>query len=113
MVESHTNENQKMETGTITKAYAYLNIDHPLCAWATYRGILVSPPSEPGFVSVWHASVLKFGGCQKIVLEQKMETVRQDQFSTCTSRLRGMYCFTDLNSARLRTHKIIVRESES
>jgi hypothetical protein len=41
-----------------TDAYAYLNVDNPICAWATYRGVLVTPPAEPGFLSVWTAGLL-------------------------------------------------------
>jgi hypothetical protein len=31
-----------------TDAYAFLNINDPVCAWATYRRVLVSAPEEPG-----------------------------------------------------------------
>ena len=82
-----------------TRAYAYLNVRDPLCAWATYRGVLVSPPHKPGFVSVWHAGVLKDGNEQKVWMEQAMETVRRKRFPEFTSRLRGMFCFMDFDSS--------------
>ena len=82
-----------------TKAYAYLNVRDSLCAWATYRGVLVSPPAKPGFVSVWHAGVLKGGDRNKMLVEQQMEAVRREKFPACTSRLRGMYCFVESDSA--------------
>jgi len=45
--------------GLKTDGWAFLNIANPMCAWATYRGVLVSIPTGPGFISVWSASLLK------------------------------------------------------
>ena len=81
--------------------YAYLNIDDPVCAWATYRGVLVSPPDTPGFVSVWLAGILKSGNRNRLLVEQKLEFIREKFFPSCVSRLRGMFCFMDPDSATL------------
>ena len=83
------------------RTYAYLNIDDPVCAWATYRGVLSSPPTDKGFLSVWHAGVLKGGGVNRLKIELKMEEVRAKHFPQLTSRLRGMFCFHDTRSVRL------------
>lgn len=41
-----------------TDVWCYLNLENPVCAWAAYRGILVQTPQQPGFISVWIASML-------------------------------------------------------
>lgn len=83
------------------RVYSYLNIDDPICAWATYRGVLKSPPAERGFLSVWHAGILKNWSVDKLNIETKMEEIRIKAFPQMTSRLRGMFCFRDSHSARL------------
>jgi hypothetical protein len=82
-----------------TDGWAYLNIANPLCAWAAYRGALVSIPSEPGFISVWSASLLKSGSIDRIAREAAIERCRAQFYPQRVSRLRGMYCFDDLGSA--------------
>lgn len=82
-----------------TDAYAYLNIDHPLCAWATYRGALVTPPAQPGFLSVWTAGLLGNGDPVRLRRELALEAVRAAHFPDRVSRLRGMFCFLDRASA--------------
>lgn len=78
-----------------TDAYAFLNIENPMCAWAAYRGILVCAPDNPGFVSVWTASLLHANDLRKITFEDEIERVRVAQFPDRISRLRGMFCFLD------------------
>jgi len=82
-----------------TDAYAYLNIDDPICAWATYRGVLVTPPREPGFLSVWTAGLLGHGDPVRLNREFTLEDVRNKHFPDHVSRLRGMFCFLDRDSA--------------
>ena len=92
---------QKDPPNPSDRVYAYLNIDDPICAWATYRGVLSSPPTNKGFLSVWHAGILKSGDMNRLRIEMKLEEVRTKYFPQMTSRLRGMFCFRDLDSVRL------------
>ena len=82
-----------------TDAWVFLNISNPVCAWATYRSVLVSVPSGPGFISVWTAAMLKNGDPNRIRRELMLERHRATFFPQRVSRLKGMYCFTDLESA--------------
>jgi hypothetical protein len=84
-----------------TDAWAYLNVRHPVCAWAAYRGVLVSVPTDPGFLSVWSASLLKTNNSAWVKREISLEMLRQRSFPSRISRLTGMYCFTDVRSAEL------------
>ena len=85
-------------------AYAYLNIEDPICAWATYRGVLVSSPDANGFVSVWLAGLLKSQSQNRLSVELRLESVRKQKYTSCVSRLQGMFCFMDLESAKLAAH---------
>lgn len=82
-----------------TDAYAFLNIDNPLCAWATYRGTLVCVPDAPGFISVWTAGLIRADNPGRLASELAVEAVRVAQFPDRISRLRGMFCFSDAESA--------------
>lgn len=77
-----------------TDAYAFLDIDRPLCAWATYRGALVSAPDRPGFISVWNAGLLTASPDRKR-RELGLEKVRFEEFPCRVSRLKGMFCLQD------------------
>ena len=82
-----------------TDAYAFLNIDNPMCAWATYRGTLVCAPDATGFISVWTAGLICADNPGRIANELGIEAVRVAQFPDRISRLRGMFCFLDAESA--------------
>jgi hypothetical protein len=86
-----------------TDAYAFLDIDNPVCAWATYRGILVCAPDTPGFVSVWTASLIRTSNSGSFSFESKIEAVRVAQFPHRVSRLRGMFCLLDGKDASRAT----------
>lgn len=81
-----------------TDAYAFLDVDSPLCAWATYRGSLVCAPDNPGFISVWTAGLIRNPG--RMSFESAVEAVRASQFPHRISRLRGMFCLLDAESAK-------------
>ncbi len=70
-----------------------------MCAWATYRGALVSIPTSPGFLSVWSASVLHHASAERIAREHALEWCRATFYPNRVSRLIGMFCFTELRSA--------------
>ena len=88
-----------------TDAYAYLNIDDPICAWATYRGVLVSvsPNGDQddltGGISVMSAGMLRSGSHARLNNELALESIRRLRHPGRVSRLRGMYCFLDRESA--------------
>ena len=94
-------DNQK----AVADGYVFLNIQLPHCAWAAYRGALVSCPSTGGFVSSWTVSMLRARMLQNAVSqiasrEMELEKVRKQRFPNRTSRLKGLYCFLDLESAK-------------
>jgi hypothetical protein len=88
----------------VDQAWAYLNIQNPLCAWNTYRGALISPLSEQGFVSVWFASALAAEKPGKVTNELLLETCREELFPDRVSRLRGLYCFPTVVAADRAAH---------
>ena len=84
-----------------TDAFVYLNVENPFVAWATYRGILVTPPKEhQGVVSVWYADLLQQAGSGHWITEIDLEELRGDKFPDRNSRLTGFFCFPDINSAK-------------
>jgi hypothetical protein len=87
-----------------TDAYAYLNVDDPICAWATYRSVLVSVAPNGaddliGGISVMSASMLRSGSRARLNNELAIESIRRLRHPGRVSRLRGMYCFLDKESA--------------
>jgi hypothetical protein len=86
-----------------TDGYAFLNIDDPACAWCAYRGALISAAihgPNRGFVSVWSAGLLRSSDPARLSRELVLEGVRADRFNRRVSRLAGMYCFLDAESAK-------------
>jgi hypothetical protein len=88
-----------------TDGYAYLNIKDPVCAWATYRGILVSAgvaadSGEAGLVSLMSAGLMHSGRQSRLSNELILERVRRATHPNRVSRLSGMYCFLDIESAQ-------------
>jgi hypothetical protein len=82
-----------------TDAYAFLNVRNPLCAWNTYRGILVCSPERAGIVSVWAAGMMRDEDRRVLGRELFLENFRQSFYPTKISRLRGLFCFLDIESA--------------
>jgi hypothetical protein len=90
-----------------TNGWAFLHIYHPLCAWNTYRGRLNNHSSEEGFISVWRASLIKppsrkeesDQNLKKMELELELESCRARNFPEQVSRLNGIFCFEDIESA--------------
>jgi hypothetical protein len=82
-----------------TDAWAFLNISHPVCAWAAYRGVLVFTRPDPGFLSIWTLSMIQSDDQHRIQRELSLEIQRAAYYPKRVSRLKGMYCFTDLRSA--------------
>jgi hypothetical protein len=63
-------QDEKMIT---TDAWAFLNISHPVCAWAAYRGVLVSTRLDPGFLSIWTLSMIQSEDQHRIQRELSLE----------------------------------------
>ncbi len=99
MTKSETTKNTTLKTD----AWCYLNLENPICAWAAYRGSLVQAPSQPGFVSVWVASMLKSNDPERLAREFHLEKVRSTHYSSLVSRLKGIYIFTHKHCAELAT----------
>lgn len=87
-----------------TDAHVFLDVSDPLCAWNAVRGVLVSagygfPGNGDGFVSVWSASLMKDDQSRRFKMELLLEGARRRVAPQKTSRLRGLFCFPDLESA--------------
>ena len=81
--------------------YAFLNISNPYVAWATYRGVLVTPPTtlerNGRFVSWWWSDLLRYR--LHLARELHLERVRAQHFPDRISRLVGIFCFLDRDCA--------------
>lgn len=88
-----------MHTPAPFKAFAYLDIDHPVVAWGAYRGVLVSAHAEAHSlqapVSMMFAGMIQHQNNARLHNELLIEDVRAQQFPDHVSRLTGMYFFTD------------------
>jgi hypothetical protein len=87
-----------------TDAYAYLDINDPVCAWATYRSVLVSAGAaasrgEAALVSLMSAGLMRAGRQSRLSNELILESFRRARHPNRVSRLSGMYCFLDIESA--------------
>lgn len=80
-------------------AFVLVDITDPIVAWHVYRGEMVSASAmNPHALSSWHIGALRnreLGFYDKI--EVPLEKLRIQDFPNCVSRLRGFYCFPDLN----------------
>ena len=82
--------------------FACIDIDHPVVAWAAYRGVLVSAQTGHEYpncpISVMMAGMLKSRNRTRLMNELEIEKVRQLRHSECVSRLTGMYFFEEQSS---------------
>jgi hypothetical protein len=88
-----------------TDAYAYLDINDPVCAWAAYRSVLVSAGAaaskgEAGLISLMSAGLMRAGRQSRLSNELILENFRRVRHPNRVSRLSGMYCFLDIESAQ-------------
>jgi hypothetical protein len=86
----------------LANGYLFLDLDDPVCAWGAYRGVLVPPRSSPetSSVSLWFASLVRRGRREWLDLEVRLERVREERHNGKTSRLQGLYFFSELDSSR-------------
>jgi len=89
-----------------TDAYVYLDVTDPVCAWATYRGALVSVSPDAsrddliGGVSLMSAGMMRAGSPARLSNELALEGARRLKHPGRVSRLLGMYRFLDSESAQ-------------
>lgn len=89
--------------GTPWRVFAFIDVEHPVVAWASYRGVLVSanaecsPPNCP--ISMMFAGIIRTQNNVRLHNELLIEQYRQQHFPHCNSRLSGMYFFEDQQSA--------------
>lgn len=85
-----------------TDGYIFLDIKHPLVAWATYRGVLVScqtARNQPGIISLMMANLLESSRNPRLFNELAIEMVRASRYPTKLSRMAGMFYFPERDSA--------------
>lgn len=94
-----------MGQGQADSGFAFLDISLPYVAWATYRGVLITPSTalvpNGRFVSWWRAQLLRYGS--NLERELNLERVRAQHFPRRISRLVGMFCFLDRGCAERAT----------
>lgn len=90
------------------EGFLYLDIDHPVVAWNTYRGALMSQPSIArrhglGVVSMLLAGMLTHGlesrATSRWHSELRIKEVRAAHYPAAVSRLNGLFIFDDEESA--------------
>jgi len=91
----------------VHKAFAYLDVDHPIVAWAVYRGTLVSvaavgsaPTASHRPVSMMFAGMIQHQANARFQNELLIDAVRRQRYAHQVSRLTGMYFFTDHDEAK-------------
>lgn len=89
--------------GTPWRVFAFIDVEHPVVAWASYRGVLVSanaefsPPNCP--ISMMFAGIIRTQNNARLHNELLIEKYRQQHYPHCNSRLTGMYFFENPHSA--------------
>lgn len=86
------------------EGHIYLDLAHPVTAWATALGVLASASStrkrSAGFpVSILLAGALQRGNDARFHNELLIENVRQQRYPHLVSRLTGIFVFDDEESA--------------
>lgn len=89
------------------EGFMYLDIDDPIVAWNTYRGVLISQKLvERGMygdcvpaLSVTMARILMYGNWERLEFEHELENSRANAFPHRVSRLTGLYVFDTPESA--------------
>lgn len=93
-----------MNTGSKFEAFAFLDVTHPVVAWGVYRGVLVSARAEDHLhgapLSMMFAGMVQCQNNTRLQNEFLIEKVRAERFPAMTSRLTGMFFFTDPQCAQ-------------
>jgi hypothetical protein len=88
----------------IREGFIYLEIEHPVVAWNTYRGVLVSrnqiwAPQANGAVSQRLSGIFHSGDVRRLQSELAIDAIRMRDFPNAVSRLSGMFVFDEVESA--------------
>src|SRR4051812_11470658 len=93
-----------MSAGSTFEAFAFLDVTHPVVAWGLYRGVLVSARAEDHShgvpVSMMFAGMVLHQNNTRLRNELLIEKIRAERFPATTSRLSGMFFFTDPQCAQ-------------
>jgi hypothetical protein len=86
------------------EGFIYLDIEHPVVAWNTYRGVLKSreqifAQQGDGAVSLRLAQIFNSSDCQRLRSELAIDAIRVRDFPRAVSRLSGMFVFDEVESA--------------
>lgn len=86
------------------EGFIYLDIEHPVVAWNTYRGVLMSREEigarhGHGAVSLRLAGIFDSGDFQRLQSELAIDAIRVRDFPSAVSRLSGMFVFDEVESA--------------
>jgi hypothetical protein len=91
----------------IFPGFIYLDINHPLVAWETYRGILISANQiendEEKHPSMMLAGMIRVNNNTRLANELLIEQIRSNEFPEKVSRLQGLFLFRDIESAQKAT----------
>ena len=86
-----------------TDGYIFLNISRPHVAWATYRGVLITQTNITSdswkSLSWWRTDLHRNSPLLK--REAMLEKVREQTNPGKISRLNGIFCFLDRDSAAM------------
>lgn len=83
--------------------FVYLDIDHPLVAWNTVRGVYCSidclgSGEKESALSLSMANMMRGFNEERLKSEMAIEYVRAKFFGNHVSRLRGVFVFDDIDS---------------
>ncbi|MHA7681576.1 hypothetical protein [Cupriavidus sp. PET2-C1] len=86
------------------EGFIYLDIEHPVVAWNTYRGSLMSREQiwtqhGQGAVSLRLANIFDSGDFRRLQSELAIDAIRVRDFPSAVSRLSGMFVFDEVESA--------------
>ena len=84
--------------------FIYLDIEHPVVAWNTYRGVLLSreriwKQHGRGAISMRLAGMFDQNDLKRIQSEFAIEAVRVAEYPSAVSRLSGLFVFDEVESA--------------
>lgn len=87
------------------RGHVFLDIEHPVVAWATYRGTIISVdqtgvdgPSE-GWLSMFAARLLDTQDVERLLREALFDDVRRREFPRHISRFHSLYFFPSVKGA--------------
>lgn len=84
--------------------YIYLNLNNPIVCWEAYRGIIISADQTIDLdhihPSIWLSNKIRNENKAGLANELLIESIRMEVSPYKISRLRGLFVFPDINSAK-------------